>query len=59
MIGCKLLKIEASEQGDEGLKLTFEGGHTLEFMYTGGEGKTFVDDNELVGQVDFEELCAS
>lgn len=59
MIGCKLLKIEKTDKGDEGLKLTFEGGLTLEFAYSSDEGTTYENDVPLESEVDFDELCES
>jgi hypothetical protein len=61
MIGKQLVKIETTINGDEGLKLTFEGGEILEFAYSYDEGTTWITDGpfalarELRG-VDLEEL---
>lgn len=59
MIGRKLLKIEKTEKGDEGLKLTFEDGLTIEFAYSSDEGSTYENGVMLESAADFDELCES
>lgn len=59
MIGKKLTKIEKTDKGDEGLKLTFEDGQTLEFAYSSGEGEVYENGSTLEDAVAFDEFIAN
>jgi hypothetical protein len=59
VIGKKLIKLEPTDQGDIGLKLTFEDGSILEFAFSADEGTVWVDGHECTTAIDFDEVCES